>query len=291
MSIANKWTEYELLDTGDGDRLERWGPYILRRPDPQIIWPIQNPDPIWQQVNAHYHRNASGGGHWEYATKLPEKWMIRYGEHLKFIIKPTSFKHMGLFPEQAVNWDWIIEKIQSANRPIRVLNLFAYTGGATVAAAYAGASVCHVDASKGVVQWAKENLHASDLADRSVRFITDDVFKFLQREVRRGSQYDAIIMDPPTYGRGTQGEVWRLEEHLYSFLQACLSVLSPNPLFLLINSYVTGISSTVLQNLLSMTVSHQHRGTCSHGEIGLPITHSSIQLPCGIFARWEASRT
>ncbi len=288
MLIANKWKEYELLDAGNGDRLERWGHFTLRRPDPQIIWPIQQEDEAWHQVDASYRRSSSGGGNWSYSKQLPDRWIVKYDNKLSFYIKPTNFKHTGLFPEQAVNWDWIIDKIQGARRPIRVLNLFAYTGGATVAAAYAGASVCHVDASKGVVQWAKENIHCSGLSDTSVRYITDDVFKFVQREQRRGTQYDAIIMDPPSFGRGPQGEIWKLEENLYDFVQSCLSILSPTPLFFLINSYTTGISSTVLKNIMSMTLSKTYSGTLTHGELGLPITQSPLVLPCGIFGRWEA---
>ncbi len=290
MLLANGWQDYELLDTGDGDRLERWGNFILRRPDPQIIWPIAQNHSDWQKVDAHYVRSSSGGGQWNYRTKLAERWKLTYDHKLNFNIKPTNFKHMGLFPEQAVNWDWMIEAISQASRPIRVLNLFAYTGGATVAAAYAGATVCHVDASKGVVSWAKENVQSTGLPDTSVRYITDDVFKFVQREIRRGSQYDAIIMDPPSYGRGPEGEVWRLEENLYPFVHICAQLLSAKPLFFLINSYTTGISPTILKNIIQLTVSGKYGGTLTQGEIGLPITHSQMALPCGIFARWEATR-
>lgn len=287
MYLANDWKDYELLDTGGGEKLERWGGYILRRPDPQIIWPLQQETGMWKEAHAHYHRSSSGGGHWEEKVKLPERWTITY-ENLKFIIKPTGFKHTGLFPEQQANWKWMISKIREANRPIKVLNLFAYTGGATVACASAGAEVCHVDAAKGMVLWAKENLQASGLGDKPVRFITDDVFKFVQREQRRGSTYDAIIMDPPSYGRGPNGEMWKLETDLYRFVDSCRAILTPNPLFFLINSYTTGISSTVLTNILSMALKKPYGGTISSGEIGLPITASGLALPCGILGRWEA---
>jgi 23S rRNA (cytosine1962-C5)-methyltransferase len=287
MFYAKDWTDYELLDTGGGEKLERWGTFLLRRPDPQIIWPLEKETKIWQQTDAHYHRSSSGGGQWEYHTELPERWTVTYDGKLTFYIKPTSFKHTGLFPEQAINWKWMMDKIAAADRPIKVLNLFAYTGGASVACAHAGAEVCHVDASKGVVQWAKENLHLSGLGSRPVRFITDDVFKFVQREQRRGSKYDAIIMDPPSYGRGPNGETWKLEDDLYPFIQTCMSILSDKPLFLLINSYTTGISSTVLQNILTLAMKRKFGGTITSGEIGLPITHSGMNLPCGILARWE----
>lgn len=288
MFVPQDWTDYELLDTGGGEKLERWGTIVLRRPDPQIIWPLQKETHQWMNADAHYHRSSSGGGQWQNKSELPERWTITYDRKLSFHIKPTGFKHTGLFPEQAVNWKWMIDKIQNAGRPIKVLNLFAYTGGASVACAYAGAEVCHVDASKGVVQWAKENLHLSGLGNRPVRFITDDVFKFVQREQRRGSKYDAIIMDPPSYGRGPNGETWKLEDDLYPFIQSCMSILSDKPLFLLINSYTTGISSTVLNNILSIAMKNKFGGSITSGEIGLPITHSGLTLPCGILARWEA---
>jgi 23S rRNA (cytosine1962-C5)-methyltransferase len=287
MFDAKDWIDYELLDTGGGEKLERWGTYVLRRPDPQIIWPLEKEGGQWLKADAHYHRSTSGGGQWDFRTDLPERWTISYDSRLKFYIKPTGFKHTGLFPEQAVNWKWMMDKIEGAGRPIKVLNLFAYTGGASVACAAAGAEVCHVDASKGVVQWAKENLHLSGLGTRPVRFITDDVFKFVQREQRRGSKYDAIIMDPPSYGRGPNGETWKLEDDLFPFIQTCMSILSDTPLFLLINSYTTGISSTVLQNILTMAMKLKFGGTISSGEIGLPITYSGLTLPCGILARWE----
>ncbi|APO46455.1 MULTISPECIES: class I SAM-dependent methyltransferase [Paenibacillus] len=287
MYVAKNWKDYEVIDTGGGEKLERWGDVILRRPDPQIIWPLEQETNEWRQVHGHYHRSSSGGGNWDMKKPIPERWTIGY-ENLKFHIKPTSFKHTGLFPEQAANWSWMMDKISNAGRPISVLNLFAYTGGATVAAAYAGASVVHVDAAKGMVQWAKENVQLSGLADRPVRFITDDVFKFVQREQRRGNRYDAIIMDPPSYGRGPNGETWKLEENLYPFLKSCMTILSDNPLFMLVNSYTTGISSTVLRNMLTMTMSAQYGGDITAGEIGLPITRSGLDLPCGILGRWES---
>ncbi|GGD64625.1 class I SAM-dependent methyltransferase [Paenibacillus nasutitermitis] len=287
MYNADQWKDYELLDTGGGEKLERWGSYVLRRPDPQVIWPIGSETGLWSSADGHYHRSSSGGGEWEFRTKMPDRWSISYGE-LKFHIKPTSFKHTGLFPEQAVNWSWMMDKIRKAKRPIRVLNLFAYTGGATVAAAAAGAEVCHVDAAKGMVQWAKENAQLSGLANHPIRYITDDVFKFVQREQRRGREYDAIIMDPPSYGRGPNGEMWKLEENLYPFLESCRAILSPNPLFVLVNSYTTGLSPSVLHNLLQMTIGQKYEGSIHCGEIGLPITASGLTLPCGILGRWES---
>ncbi|MCM3749024.1 class I SAM-dependent methyltransferase [Paenibacillus pasadenensis] len=287
MYIADQWNDYELIDTGDGDKLERWGNVTLRRPDPQIIWPFRGDRQLWTSADAHYHRSSTGGGNWDNKKPLPERWTVRYDE-LSFHIKPTSFKHTGLFPEQAVNWSWMMDKIRSADRPIRVLNLFAYTGGATVASAAAGAEVCHVDAAKGMVQWAKENAALSGLADRPVRYITDDVFKFVQREQRRGSKYDAIIMDPPSYGRGPGGEMWKLESSLFPFLESCMDILSDKPLFMLINSYTTGLSPQVLHNLLHMTAGKRFGGSIHCGEIGLPISASGLTLPCGILGRWEA---
>ncbi len=288
MFVANDWKQYELLDTGSGEKLERWGDVVLRRPDPLIIWPLAKETPIWQQADAHYHRSSSGGGQWDMKRQLPDRWVVSY-DKLSFYIKPTSFKHTGLFPEQAANWSWMMDKIRKGNRPIKVLNLFAYTGGASVACASAGAEVCHVDASKGVVQWAKENLQLSGLGDKPVRFITDDVFKFVQREERRGNKYDAIIMDPPSYGRGPNGETWKLEDDLFPFVQFCTKILSDNPLFLLINSYTTGLSPTVLHNLLSMSLGNKFGGQITCGEIGLPITASKMIMPAGILGRWEAN--
>ncbi|WP_024831806.1 class I SAM-dependent methyltransferase [Ruminiclostridium josui] len=285
MLLADEWKEYELIETGDGEKLERWGNVILRRPDPQIIWPIKDKK-IWDRADAHYHRSQSGGGQWEFKKKIPKRWTISFND-LKFYIEPTGFKHTGLFPEQAVNWKWMINSIQKANRPIKVLNLFAYTGGATVATAYAGAEVCHVDAAKGMVNWAKENLALSGLADRPVRFITDDCMKFVQREIRRGKKYDGIIMDPPSYGRGPGGEIWKIENSLYGFVEQCMGLLSDRPLFFLINSYTTGFSPTVLTNILKQTIGKRFKGTHSSGEVGIPVSNSGLVLPCGIFGRWE----
>ena len=284
MEIAKNWKDYEILDMANGEKLERWGNIYLIRPDPQIIWKEKTFPEKWKKANAKYIRSSTGGGAWNYKNKLPESWQIHYKD-LTFLVKPMGFKHTGLFPEQAVNWDWMIEKIQSAGRPIKVLNLFAYTGGASVACSYAGASVCHVDSSKGMVTWAKENVTASGLADRKVRYIVDDVVKFVSREIRRGNTYDAIIMDPPSYGRGTNGEVWKFEENLPDLISLCSKVLSEKPLFFLINSYTTGISSMVLENLLRLNI--KKGGIFSHGEIGLPMTDSKLILPCGIYARWE----
>ena len=284
MNIAKDWKDYEILDMANGEKLERWKDVILARPDPQIIWKEKTFPEKWKKTNARYHRSSTGGGSWQYEKKMPESWKIQY-KNLTFQIKPMGFKHTGLFPEQAVNWDWMMDKIAKANRPIRVLNLFAYTGGATVACLAAGASVCHVDSSKGMVTWAKENVAASGLADKPVRYIIDDVNKFVNREIRRGNQYDAIIMDPPSYGRGTNGEVWKFEENIDDLVNLCTKVLSDDPLFFLINSYTTGISSTVLADILQMAISK--KGTVTAGEIGLPMTGSSLVLPCGIFGRWE----
>lgn len=286
MLLADKWKDYELIDTAGGEKLERWGQYTLRRPDPQVIWSTQKSSKEWKNVDAHYHRSSKGGGEWEYKRKLPERWTISYGP-LSFYIEPTGFKHTGLFPEQAVNWQWMMEKIQAAGRPIKVLNMFAYTGGATVACAYAGAEVCHVDASKGMVTWAKQNVTLTGLADKPVRYIVDDVMKFVQREKRRGKTYDAIIMDPPSYGRGPNKEVWKIEDSLYGFVEECLDILSPNPLFFLINSYTAGFSPYVLSNILQSTVGKKYEGKISCGEVGIPVSGKEIVLPCGIYGRWE----
>ena len=286
MNIANNWNDYKILDMADGQKLERWGEVILARPDPQIIWKEKTYPQKWKNINATYHRRITGGVAWEYKKKMPNQWQIKYKE-LTFNIKPMGFKHTGLFPEQAVNWDWMMNKIRKANRDIKVLNLFAYTGGATVACAAAGASVCHVDSSKGMVTWAKENIASSGLAERPVRYIVDDVVKFVNREIRRGNKYDAIIMDPPSYGRGANGEVWQFENNIYDLVDLCTRVLSDKPLFFLINSYTTGISSKVLENILNLTVSKNYKGNVSSGEIGLPMENSKLVLPCGIFGRWE----
>lgn len=286
MKLANEWKEYKILDMADGQKLEKWGNVVLSRPDPQIIWKNKSFPDKWKQINATYHRSKTGGGAWEFNKKIPSSWQIHY-KNLTFNIKPMGFKHTGLFPEQAVNWDWMIDKIKQSNREIKVLNLFAYTGGATVACLSAGASVCHVDSSKGMVSWAKENVISSGLQDRPVRYIMDDVVKFVNREIRRGNKYDAIIMDPPSYGRGTNGEVWKFEENIYDLIELCTKVLSDNPLFFLINSYTTGISSTVLENILKLNIKH-HGGIFSNGEIGIPMSNSNLVLPCGIYGRWES---
>lgn len=286
MLVAKDWKDYELIDTGDGEKLERWGKYILRRPDPQVIWPTVNKSGLWNTANAHYHRSSSGGGSWEYKTKVPERWTISYGE-LFFYIELTGFKHTGLFPEQAVNWKWMIEKIKTRKEPVKVLNLFAYTGAATVAAAYAGAEVCHVDAAKGMVLRAKENIQLSGLGNRTVRFITDDVIKFVQREERRSKKYDAVIMDPPSYGRGPGGELWKIEDNLFDLVELCMKVMSDNPLFFLINSYTTGLTPTVLSNILSLTVKKRFGGKAYSDEIGIPASASGLILPCGAAGRWE----
>ena len=285
--IASRWEDYECIDAGNGEKLERWKDIILRRPDPLALWPIAEESGLWLQPHARYHRSAKGGGHWEYLKQLPESWNVRYRQ-LCFKVSPTGFKHTGLFPEQAANWDFMMEKIAGADREIRVLNLFAYTGGATMACAAAGAQeVVHVDAAKGMVQWAKENMVLSHLEDRRIRFIVDDVLKFVAREKRRGRTYHAIIMDPPSYGRGPKGEIWKIEEQLYPLVSACLDILDPHPLFFLINSYTTGVPASVLRNILSSTVLRRHpAGKVEAGEIGLPISASDMILPCGIYGRW-----
>ena len=284
MKIANNWNDYEILDMANGEKLEKWKDVILVRPDPQIIWKSKSFPERWKNANARYIRSSTGGGNWDFNKKVPANWQVKYKE-LIFNIKPMGFKHTGLFPEQAVNWDWMINKIQHANRDIKVLNLFAYTGGATVACSYAGASVCHVDSSKGMVTWAKENITSSGLQNNPVRYIIDDVVKFVSREIRRGNKYDAIIMDPPSYGRGTNGEVWKFEENISDLVELCTKVLSDRPLFFLINSYTTGISSTVLENILRLNI--KAKGKLSSGELGLPMKDSNLVLPCGIFSRWE----
>ena len=286
MNIANDWKDYEILDMASGEKLERWGKYLLVRPDPQVIWNKKTFENKWKDANATYNRSKTGGGSWSYKTKLPESWKIQYKD-LTFNIKLMGFKHTGLFPEQAVNWDWMINKIENAKRPIKVLNLFAYTGGASVACLYAGASVCHVDSSKGMVAWAKENVTSSKLQDKPIRYIVDDVVKFVQREIRRENTYDAIIMDPPSYGRGTNGEVWQFEDSINNLIELCMQVLSDNPLFFLINSYTTGISSTVLSNILNLNMNNKYKGKITSGEIGLPMKNSELILPCGIYGRWE----
>ncbi len=285
MLLADSWADYALLDCGSGMKQERWGKYVLVRPDPQIIWPRASGEE-WSGFDGYYHRSSRGGGKWEFRRPLPESWVIGYGA-FRFRIRPTDFKHTGLFPEQAVNWDWFSDRIRGAGRPISVLNLFGYTGGATVAAAAAGASVCHVDAAEGMVRWCRENASLSGLKDHPIRYIADDCLKFVRREIRRGRKYDAIIMDPPTYGRGSQGQMWKLEEHLWELLAECRRVLSDNPLFFLLNAYTARLSPTVVANLLQALFADAG-GTITSGEVGLPIQADGKILPCGIYGRWEA---
>ena len=284
MWIADNWKDYELIDASNGERLERWGQHILVRPDPQVIWKTPRTSPVWKRPEGRYSRSHTGGGSWDKGG-LPASWNIRYGS-LTFHVKPMNFKHTGLFPEQAANWDFAMEQIRRAGRPIRVLNLFAYTGGATVACAAAGASVCHVDAAKGMVAWAKENARVSGLQDAPIRWIVDDCAKFVEREIRRGKTYDAIIMDPPSYGRGPGGEVWKLEENLYPFVKLCARVLSDKPLFVILNSYTTGLAPSVLGYILQMLVGRRFGGHVTWDELGLPCTDSGMALPCGATGRW-----
>jgi 23S rRNA (cytosine1962-C5)-methyltransferase len=286
MKLASNWKDYKILDMSDGMKVESWGNVILTRPDPQIVWNDKQNEKIWNKSHAVYYRSKTGGGYWEYKRNIEDRWTVNYKD-LTFNIKLMGFKHTGLFPEQAVNWDYMIDKIKNSNRHINVLNLFAYTGGATVACAYAGADVVHVDASKGMVLWAKENIASSGLEDKNVRFIVDDVIKFVKREIRRGHKYDAIIMDPPSYGRGSGKEVWNIETDLYDLIKLCMEVLSDDPLFFLINSYTTGMSPKVLENILNLTINKNHKGIISSGEVGLPMENSELILPCGIYGRWE----
>ena len=287
MVISDQWKSYEIIDASNGEKLERWGDIYLLRPDPQVVWNNGNlMDKYRDMIDAVYHRSNKGGGSWENLKSIPGQWKINYKD-LTFNIKQMGFKHTGLFPEQASNWDYMIEKIKKSKRKIKVLNLFAYTGGATVACLSAGASVTHVDASRGMVDWCKENVKSSGYEDSDVRYIVDDVVKFVQREIRRGKKYDAIIMDPPSYGRGANGEVWNIEKNLNYLIEICQDVLSDDPLFFLINSYTTGMSATVLYNILSLTVNTKHKGIVSCGEVGLPIKNNSLVLPCGIYGRWE----
>ena len=287
MRTADNWKDYELLDASRGERLERWGDIILIRPDPQILWDTPRRDPRWKQAHARYHRSNTGGGQWERYRPIPDSWQISYGD-LKFALKPMGFKHTGLFPEQAVNWDKMASLITSADRPIKVLNLFGYTGGATLACVAAGAHVTHVDASKGMVAWGKENAVSSDLADRPMRWLVDDCGKFVQRELRRGNTYDGILMDPPSYGRGPGGEVWKLEEQIYPLVQECVKLLSDKPLFFLINSSTTGLSPSVMQYVLGSLLPKNIGGKLSADEIGLPVTASGMVLPCGATAMFTA---
>ncbi|MCQ2420774.1 MAG: class I SAM-dependent methyltransferase [Clostridia bacterium] len=284
MWLADEWKDYEVLDTSGGEKLERWGKYVLVRPDPQVIWNTKKEDPLWKNYDARYSRSSTGGGKWN-EHRLPEHWQVRYKE-LTFNVKPMNFKHTGIFPEQAANWDFAMQRIRSAGRPVNVLNLFAYTGGATIACAAAGASVCHVDAAKGMVAWAKENAKSSGLEDKPIRWIVDDCAKFVEREIRRGRTYDAVIMDPPSYGRGPSGEVWKLEENLYDFVQLVAKVLSDQPLFFIINSYTTGLAPSVLTYLLDSIVSSKYGGHTESGELGLPVKDSGLVLPCGSTGRW-----
>lgn len=286
MRTADNWNDYIILDTSCGEKLEKWGGISLIRPDPQIIWKTERNDPLWKRADGHYHRSNQGGGQWEFRKRIPESWNISYGS-LVFNIRPTGFKHTGIFPEQAVNWDFMADKILSSGREISVLNLFAYTGGATLACAEAGASVCHVDASKGMVQWARENAVSSELADKPVRWIVDDCEKFVAREIRRGRKYDAIVMDPPSYGRGSNGEIWKLESSVYDLVKLCADVLSDNPLFFLINSYTTGLSPSVMGYILGTVLTPKLGGTVSFDEIGLPVKSTGLVLPCGSTAIWQ----
>lgn len=284
MWISDDWNDYELIDCADGEKLERWGKYLLVRPDPQAIWSTPHRHDGWHKPDGVYRRSNAGGGAWQ-KSKLPNSWQIAYKD-LRFQVKPMNFKHTGIFPEQATNWDFIMDTIQNAQREVRVLNLFSYTGAATIAAASAGASVCHVDAAKGMVSWARENARLSGVSERPIRWIVDDCVKFVQRELRRGSQYDAIIMDPPSYGRGPSGEVWRLEENLWSFVSLCANLLSENPLFVLINSYTTGLSPAVLTYMSEEIFSRKFGGHSESRELGLPVTTSGLYLPCGASCRW-----
>lgn len=285
MWLSDKWKDFELLDCSKGEKLERWGSYYLVRPDPQAIWDTPRTDTRWNCRDARYRRSENGGGSWDKGG-LPSSWKINYGE-LTFNVKPMNFKHTGLFPEQACNWDYAMDKIRKAGRPINVLNLFAYTGAATVACAKAGASVCHVDAAKGMVSWAKENAATSGLSDAPIRWIVDDCAKFVEREIRRGRKYDAIIMDPPSYGRGPGGEIWKLEQNLWPFVSLCAGVLSDDPLFVIINSYTTGLSASVLSYVTESIFTKKFGGHSDSRELGLPVTDSGLVLPCGATCRWE----
>lgn len=286
MRTPQLWKDYELLDCSEGERLERWGDVILIRPDPQVIWKTNKKHPLWRKANARYHRSNSGGGKWEAYTRIPAEWSIDYN-NLTFHIKTMGFKHTGLFPEQAVNWDYMTELIKKAGRPVKVLNLFAYTGGATIACLKAGASVTHVDASKGMVQWARENAELSGVSDKPVRWLVDDCIKFVQREIRRGNKYDIIIMDPPSYGRGPGGEVWKLEDEVYNFVSLCSEIVSDDALAMFINSYTTGLAPSVMQYILGSIMVPKFGGKVSSDEIGIPVTSSKMVLPCGATAIWE----
>ncbi len=288
MRLSNEWKDYECIDAGNGEKLERWGNIILRRPEPQAMWPrIENK--IWDNVNASYVRSNDGGGHWDFKRSLPDFWTVKYKD-LRFKVSPTNFKHTGLFPEQATNWDFMMGKIKASKRNIKVLNLFAYTGGATVACSRAGAElVVHVDSSKGMVNWAKENAKLSGIENNYIKFLVDDCLKFVEREIRRGNKYDAIVMDPPSYGRGPSGEVWKLEKNLDQLIERCMLILSDKPLFFLINAYTTGLSSQVLYNILKLKMEKKYGGMVDSGEVGLPITNNNLILPCGIYGRWQSN--
>ncbi|MGE4484920.1 MAG: class I SAM-dependent methyltransferase [Oscillospiraceae bacterium] len=286
MWISDKWADFELLDCSRGEKLERWGKYILVRPDPQALWDTPKTDQRWKRPSGRYTRSSEGGGRWE-KENLPESWQIGYFD-LKFNVRPMNFKHTGIFPEQASNWDFIMGKIRACGRPIKLLNLFAYTGGATIAAASAGASVCHVDAARGMVSWAKENARASGLEDKPVRWIVDDCGKFVEREIKRGRRYDAIVMDPPSYGRGPNGEVWKLEDNLFQFINLCSGVLSDDPLFVIINSYTTGLSASALTYMAESVFTKRFGGRAESDELGLPVTDTGLYLPCGAACRWQA---
>ena len=285
MWTANNWKDYEVLDTSCGEKLERWGKYLLVRPDPQVIWNTPKKNPGWKKKNGHYHRSSKGGGEWEFFN-LPDEWSIHYRE-LTFRLKPFSFKHTGLFPEQAANWDWFAALIRGSGKPVKVLNLFAYTGGATLAAAKAGASVTHVDASKGMVTWAKENAIASGLGDAPIRWLVDDCVKFVEREIRRGNTYDAISMDTPSYGRGPKGEIWKIEESIFPFIELTAKILSRDALFYLVNSYTTGLQPAVLSYMINTAIVPAFGGHVAADEIGLPVTESGFVLPCGASGRWQ----
>lgn len=288
LRLSNEWKDYVCLDAGNGEKLESWNGIVLRRPDPQAMWDVKD-YATWKNADGFYHRSDKGGGNWEFKKKLPEYWTVNY-KHLVFKVTPTNFKHTGLFPEQATNWDFMMDKIKACKRPIKVLNLFSYTGAATMACSSAGAEVVQVDASKGMTEWAKENMHLSGLDDNKIRFIVDDCLKFVEREYRRGNKYDAIVMDPPSYGRGPNGEVWKFEKNLYVLIEACLKILSDKPIFFLINSYTTGISSIVLENILKTTILPLYpNGKVDAGEVGLPIKRDNMILPCGIYGRWQSS--
>lgn len=292
MWISRDWKDYEIIDTSGSEKLERWGRYILLRPDPQVIWDTPKEAPEWHKLNGHYHRSSKGGGEWEFFD-LPEEWQIGY-KGLTFNLKPFSFKHTGLFPEQAVNWDWFGEIIKKSidngsynkDKPFKVLNLFAYTGGATLSAAKAGASVTHVDASKGMVIWAKENAISSGLSDAPIRWLVDDCVKFVEREIRRGNRYDGIIMDPPSYGRGPKGEIWKIEDNIFRFIELCTNILSDDAAFFLVNSYTTGLQPAVLSYMLNVLIAKKRGGTVISDEIGLPVTNNGLVLPCGAAGRW-----